>query len=196
MTVAFPLQWPAGWPRTPASKRKRAQFATRGRGHHDRLTVADARRRLSDELDAIRASYVTLSSNCEMRLDGQPRSGAKEPDDVGAAVYFVLQGRQMCLACDRWDSVADNIAAIAKHIEAMRGMDRWGVGTAAQAFAGYEYLPPPKTWRDILGDPRSRDDAEAAFQRLAKMHHPDAGGSTATMAELNEAIAAARKELG
>jgi hypothetical protein len=33
--------------------------------------------------------------------------------------------------------VADNIAAIAAHIDAIRRQDRYGVGTLDQAFAGY-----------------------------------------------------------
>jgi hypothetical protein len=140
---AFPLAWPDGWPR--AKGRQRASFKRQGdRGWMEALTVAIARKRLGDELDRLGARYVTLSTNLELRLDGQPRSGQPEPYDPGAAVYFHLQGKPIALACDKWDRVADNIAAIAKHIEAMRGMDRWGVGSAARAFAGYERLPAPE----------------------------------------------------
>jgi hypothetical protein len=58
-------------------------------------------------------------------------------------VYFKLHGKDRVLACDKWDRVADNIAAIAAHIDAIRRQDRYGVGTIDQAFAGYSALPPP-----------------------------------------------------
>jgi hypothetical protein len=33
----------------------------------------------------------------------------------------------MCFACDRWDSVGDNVYAITKTIKALRGIERWVV---------------------------------------------------------------------
>jgi hypothetical protein len=187
---AYPLQWPTGWPR--ASHRQRATFGQAGaRGWKEALTVAKARQRLSEELDRLGARYVTLSTNIELRLDGLPRSNQAEPSDPAAAVYFQLGGKDIALACDKWDRVADNIAAIAKHIEAMRGMDRWGVGTARQAFAGYEALPAPKAWWEILGlsGPRaSKDEVAAAYRRASQEAHPDRpGGSHDRMAAVNAA---------
>lgn len=198
MTQAYPLQWPAGWPR--AKWRQVAQFGKMkrepGRSYDTKTTatVADARVRLQDELDRLGASYATLSTNLELRLDGQPRSGQPEPQDVGAAVYFRLKGKDIALACDKWQRVADNIVAIAKHIEALRGMDRWGVGTAAQAFAGYEALPAPEQWWQVLGVPQSASQAEidAAYREKARSAHPDTGGTDAAMARLNAARDAAR----
>src|SRR5262249_31741204 len=75
------------------------------------------------------------------RTDSAPYSGARKSYDVGAAVYFSLNKKPYCLPCDRWNRLPDNLAAIAAHLEAMRGMDRWGVGSIEQAFAGYKALP-------------------------------------------------------
>lgn len=61
--------------------------------------------------------------------------------DRGAAVYFEMKGKPVSLACDKWNRVEDNIWAIAKHIEALRGQQRWGVGSIEQAFRGYTALP-------------------------------------------------------
>ncbi len=188
--AAFPLQWPSGWPR--ARFRQRAPFGTTARSRHgtkDSLTVAEARERLSDQFEQLGARYVTLSTNLELRLDGLPRSGQPEPRDVGVAVYFRLGGKDTVLACDKWDRVADNIAAIAKHVEALRGIDRWGVGTAAQAFAGYQQLPSPEQWWQVLSvsERATADEINAAYRRLARSAHPDTGGSTAAMARLNAA---------
>lgn len=198
MTVsAHPLAWPAGKPRTGYPRR--ASFGTKGdRGYKTEASLAVARARLQDELDRIGASHVVLSTNVELRLDGLPRSGQPEPNDRGVALYFQRSGKPVVLACDRWDRVPDNIIAIAKHIEAIRGMERWGVGTTDQLFAGFEALPAPEQWWQVLG---VTPDApphliEAAYREKAKTAHPDAGGSDAAMARLNRARDEGRKANG
>lgn len=204
--TAFPLAWPH-WVKRCAS-RQRAKFATKrdvrsqSSGYSWKesvqLTVADARRRLQGELDRLGARNAVLSTNVELRLDGQPRSDRREPDDPGAAVYFTLKGKQLCMPCDKWDRVADNIAAIAAHIDAVRRIERYGVQSVEEAFAGFVALPPPLSWRQILGvdEKAGIETVEATFRRLAAQHHPDRGGSTVKMAELNAARDAARRELG
>lgn len=181
----FPLSWPAAKPRTPFAHRKSAAFRDAGRA----VGVPTAINRLQVELDAIRASSPILSTNLELRLDGRPRADRAPPSDPGAALYFTLKGREIALACDKWDRVADNIVAIAKHIEALRGQDRWGVGTIEQAFAGYEALPAPEQWWQVLGVSESASPEEIAqrYRELAREAHPDAGGSEAAMARLNAA---------
>jgi hypothetical protein len=203
----FPLSWPAGWQRTPSSKRQAAKFSKTktqriGESSYKRqesLTVADAVARLIGELRRLGAQAGTevLSTNLVTRLDGMPRSDGANPADPGAAVYFRLKGQPRVLACDRWHRVADNIAAIAAHIEAIRAVDRYGVGSLDQAFAGYVALPEAATdWWVILGvSPNATwEDANEAFKRLAHAAHPDRqGGSHEQMARLTEAREKARK---
>ena len=204
----YPLSWPVGWKRTPPSQRRRAAFSKITRTERvvneqivtstgvRALTVADAIARLSGELARLGATYEILSTNVAVRLDGLPRSGQPGPDDPGAAVYFRLRGKPRALACDRWDRVADNIAAIAQHIDALRRIERYGVGTMDQAFAGYAALPPSaEEWWLVLGLDSSAtlEDVELAFKRLAREHHPDVGGSQHMMARLSEAREIARR---
>lgn len=59
-------------------------------------------------------------------------------------------------------------------------------------------IPAPvvvSTWATILGvsASASRADCERAYRRLAQTAHPDHGGTTEAMSQLNQAIAAARK---
>ncbi len=205
----YPLTWPAGWRRTPAASRRRAAFRAGGEQTVDHtgrmlrrpqreLTIAEAIARLSDELRLLGATEELLSTNVATRLDGLPRSGLSNPADPGAAVYFRLEGKPRCLACDRWDRVAGNIAAIAAHVDALRRIERYGVGTLAQAFEGYTALAP--TWLDwwlVLGvkQDATLDQVEEAFRRLAREHHPDVGGDHDRMAELTRARDAAREVL-
>ena len=201
MTQAYPLHWPEGHKRRPARDRHRAQFGQKRGYSKAPLTIAVALTRLSDELDRLGADLPVVSANLERRADGLPRSNQSEPADPGIAVYFQLRGRPMCLPCDTFDRAADNIAAIAAHIEATRKIERYGVASVAQMFAGFERLPPPgalKPWRDVMGlsNGASLADAEAAFRRLSKERHPDKpGGSHDAMAELTAAMERARKEL-
>lgn len=192
MTEAYPLQWPAA--KVRAAARKRATFGTknsRGWGK-DALTVAGALSRLQSELDALGARTYVLSSNVELRLDGLPRSGQAEPRDPGVALYFQLKGKPHCLPCDTFDRVADNIAAIAKHIEATRAIERYGVATMSEMFAGFVALPAPgaaRPWWEVLGVGRhaTADEINASYRDKAKRAHSDTGGSAAAMSALNVA---------
>lgn len=200
----YPLSWPTGWARTPATKRKPAKFrststqrsSTPGVNYSYRvsksLSVAQATDRLQAELDRLGATQVLLSTNLDVRLDGLPRSGQRAPEDPGVAVYFALAGKPRCLACDRWTTVADNIAAIAAHVDAIRAVDRYGVGTLDQAFAGYAQLPAAASdWRTVLGfaagDQPTDEDIATHYRSRARTAHPDAGGSHDAMAKLNAA---------
>lgn len=203
----YPLSWPTGWKRTPSAERQRASF---GKSRRDqvadkmvvttqRINVPDAIVRLSAELQRLGATSELLSTNLQTRLDGYPRGGQSEPFDTGVACYFKLNGKPQVLACDRWNRVADNIAAIAQHIDALRRIERYGVGTMEQAFAGYAALPAsPTDWWLVLevGADATDDDIDAAYRRLARAQHPDVGGSHDAMARLNTArdIAKARNK--
>lgn len=195
----YPLSWPVGWVRTNPGFRRRAQFGRVGRDAGGRstgkraLTIAEAVDRLGDELRRLRATNELLSTNVPLNLQGWPMGRSAEPQDPGAAVYFRLKGRARSLACDKWDRVADNIAAIAEHIEALRAVERYGVGSIEQAFAGYAALTSGKrSWWEVLGfkgpDGVTREAVEDTYRRLAKERHPDTpGGTHDAFTELGEA---------
>lgn len=189
---AYPLHWPLGRERTARSDRKYADFGKReqnsagGWRQLKRLTIAEALGRLDNEIRAftragrnwrIDPTDVVVSTNVRTRRDGLPYSDAREPEDSGVAVYFKLDGADYCLACDRWTRVADNIAAVAAHLSALRGIERWGGGDLRQAFAGYTALPGPESidWRSVL----DQADPEGSYRRLRSQHHPDRPGGDA-----------------
>ena len=139
---------------------------------------------------------VIISTDLRMRQDGIPYANQRPPADPGAAVWFTLRGEERVLACDRWDRVEHNLRAIAKHIEALRGQKRWGVGSLEQAFRGFAALPEQagsgqSCWAVLgLGGPAASGEVEKAFRRLALTRHPDHGGSSEGWHEL----ALARKQ--
>lgn len=121
-----------------------------------------------------------MSSNIRRAQQGFPISNAKNPTDPGVAVYFKINGRPVSLACDKWILVEDNMYALAMHIEALRGQDRWGVGTIEQAFRGYMALPgvgesSGSKWWETLGVPINADveAVKKAYRILVNKHHPD-----------------------
>jgi len=208
ITQPYPLQWPAGRARKPAGVRKSGRFNKKvyqshpsGGGWHKTvdISIADALKRLQEELEAIGARYPVVSSNLETRLDGLPRSGQRKPDDPGVAVYFQLAGEPHCLPCDTYQLVEHNIAAIAAHIEATRAIERHGVASVREMFSGFAALPAPKKWFEVLGISESSNATViiAAYRALAAKRHPDKpGGSHDAMSELNKARDEGLKRVG
>ena len=152
----------------------------------------EVRTALADELRLLGAKREVLSTNIQLRLDGAPYSDRAQPLDPGAAVYFELKGKPVSLACDKWNRVEDNIWAIVKHIESIRGQERWGVGSVEQAFRGYMALPAPGQsgdWWKTLGVPvnASLSQVRDAYRTLALKHHPDRGGDVEMFRRVQQA---------
>jgi hypothetical protein len=194
---AYPLTWPIGRPRT--REWRGAQFFTdRKDGKKHQVSNIEAIERLERQLASLKASEPMLSSNLELRLNGQPRLDRGEPADPGVALYFKLAGKPMALASDKYRLVAQNIAAIAAHIEATRRIERYGIATTEQMFTGFLALPAPLViddWRAALGNPLNLADAEIMFRERMKTAHPDVGGSHTRAAILTAAIKRAREVL-
>lgn len=180
MIEAFPLSWPMGRPR--AKRTERSQFE---------VTLGRAIRDIQEEVRRLGGVDLIISSNLPLRRDGMPYANAGQPGDKGVAVYFHYKKKPMCFACDRWDHIEDNMRAIAKTIDALRGIERWGSGQMVeQAFTGFVALPAPEQAWTILGLETSTPTAEQiedAYKRLAMQHHPDRGGSEQEMARINAA---------
>src|SRR4029453_279697 len=91
--------------------------------------------------------------------------------------------------------IQDNIHAIRKTIEALRGIARWGTGDMMErAFTDFEALPAPgqhakRPWWQVLGVNQHATAAEikTPCRRQAMACHPDHGGNEALMAEVNAA---------
>ncbi|MDQ6892231.1 MAG: J domain-containing protein [Acidobacteriota bacterium] len=207
---AFPLTWPPARERTPRARRARAPFHKRetvtreGGGSYTTksdLSLATAVRALFREIRLIGGERVVVSTNVELRRDGLPMSGRRIPEDPGAAVYFWLEGKQVGLAIDRWDRVPDNVIAIAKTIEAMRGIERWGSADLMRAsFTGFRLLGDGRRpWREVLGYPEGAEahaeQIEELFRKAIRRQHPDKGGAHDAAAEINAARDRALEEL-
>lgn len=189
MISAFPLQWPLGWERTPSHRVTHSRFK--------RPSMDDA---CADVIDQLRMmgvgrQDVVISTNVKVRMDGFPYSGQMQPNDRGAAVYFRRKGKDHVFAADQYNRVEDNVWAIAKSLEALRAIERYGVAQVMdRAFSGFAALPEKgtaRTWYEVMGinGYASTEAVLARYRELAKLLHPDQnGGSSAGFLELQEAM--------
>ena len=181
MIEAYPLQWPLGYKRTPAGDKKHAAFQT---------SFAKARDEIIFHLKKMRGSDIIISSNVPLKRDGTPYSvpfGQYKniTDDTGIAVYFIFNKEQKVICCDAYLSLDDNMQAINRTVEALRGIDRWKCSDIInQTFTGFKALPEKisvngHAWFEILEVKQTADanEIKEAFRKKAMQYHPDRGGN-------------------
>lgn len=187
-TLAYPLQWPKGQERTRWPNNSKFKVAS----------FARVRDEIVAQLKLMKANHVVISTNIPIRNDGLPYARFTLPDDAGVAVYFSYKGKQMVFACDKWHRIEDNLQAINKTIEAVRGIERWGSSEMMEkAFTGFTQIEShrPDSWWDILGVSKTSTASEIkkAYHQKCKECHPDLGGTTEAMARINKAYEDAGK---
>lgn len=199
---AFPLSWPPAWKRTISPEK--SQFKTN-------FTVA--RSKVIKELRLLGCGdwNVIISSNIPLRKDGLPYANFANIQDPGIAVYFRLKDKPMVIACDKYKTPVENMTAVAKTIEALRGIKRWGTSELLEkSFDGFQALPPGESdhtnkWWFVLSIHRtaSIDEINQRYKSLAKTYHPDNAQNEETrinytnkMAALNKARTEALQEKG
>lgn len=192
------LAWPKDVKRTLVSERRTSTtFRSGGRP----INAPSAERRLIDTLDAFtprghnyRTWGIEIAADWEVgKLGGFLADGGRgRSGDPAVVLSFILDRKALTLPCDRYDTVAGNLAAIAAHLDAVRGIERWGVATVHQLLSAHAALPrnaggEGRAWWEVLevAPIASPTDVESAYRRLARQRHPDNGGSDAAMAELN-----------
>ena len=200
MTIdAYPLTWPHPQPRTEPHRRKDAAF---------KVGTSESLGHLIANLDLLNTRHVVISSCVPTRRDGLPYTDTREPSDPGVAVYFDRRTvfshkesgwRPFVIACDHYTKFRWNLRAIGMTVEALRTIARHGASSMLeQAFTGFAALPPAsngkRPWWEVLGVHVgcTIEEAREAWVALAKIHHPDAGGDTKRMAEINAAFEAAK----
>jgi hypothetical protein len=195
---AFPLQWPAGFPRWKSGRTAGAfktdfDSAVRNVRRSLELFAKDSGKKVDMPILSSNVDFNPLTSS----------NASKRPTDPGVAVWFSWDGLQVCIPVDRYATPAANLPAIHHIIEARRVELRHGTLALVRAtFTGFQALPAPKGqgWRDILEitaiNP-TRHHVEDQYKRLSRSRHPDvAGGSNEAMAALNTARDNALKEIG
>jgi hypothetical protein len=190
MTYEYPLS-----PGRPGFPRTKSPAQSRFDTPEERV-----KRNLQFQLDLMDATNIVVTTNSELRRDERPYANQRISDS-GVAVYFTRKGHEQAIACDKWDSIRDNLHAVAKTIEALRGVERWVTGEMVDAaFQGFTAIPasasagipvrPKRPWHEVLGvsPDAPREVIGAAGEAMQRKTHPDAGGSDADFQDVQEPI--------
>jgi hypothetical protein len=160
-----------------------------------RTTIKDLRR----ELLAINARAPELGlalRDRDVRLDGFPRADARllHPGVVLSFNMPALGGQRLTYAVDRFPTWQNNLRAVAQGLEALRKVQRYGMGSGYEQYAGYRALPEvvsqsPEQAREVLARYANLDgmvdalgeriNAHKLFQTAAKaaQHAEDSEGA-------------------
>lgn len=198
--IAYPLDWPTGQHRTkePINSRfgkKDEHGSLRDRTNHQSWTY------LEGEIGLLNGEAPVISTNIRARVDGDGfLSKGKEPEDGGVAAYFTRKGKTICIACDTYLWVWENLWAVGRTVEGFRRMERDGIpGFLDRAFTGFTAIEDKRNWRRTFGlddgQPCTMDAVRLGYRALIKAAHPDHGGTTERVQELQEALSAAEREL-
>lgn len=137
---------------------------------------------LERELRAVGARRAILEvalSERDFRVDGLPRANARA---YSPAVRLSFEASRVTgqpslrYEVGTYDDWQDNVRAIAKGLEALRAVDRYGVTKRGEQYAGWKQLPAGVGGD---GDPaRGREliDRAGSVTAALKAAHPDHGG--------------------
>lgn len=132
---------------------------------------------LDRELEHLDASAIILAAQFreqDLRLDGMPRSGAREPVHPGVELSFdsrAHRGGRLVYhsdSCTKWE---DNVRSIALGLEALRAVDRFGITTSGQQYAGWLQL---SAVNDVQARGRKLIEQHGSIRAALAATHPDA----------------------
>lgn len=200
----FPLQWPKGWPQTPANHR------TYNNGFKQNMSMEEALTYLEEEVHDLKPDTASLSSDVEHIKNARLRKRTGNESGVCLIIGFGTQ--RFHIPCDRWYMVEHNLYAIHLALRQYRNIEKWGIGSWQQIMQGYlvqgthniqaASIKTPDniggttlaSWQSALGlgPTATLEDAHATYRRRAKDHKDD----QQALIELNLAMEDARKHFG
>jgi len=126
-------------------------------------------------------------------------------------VIFDRNGKRYTKKCSKWENSLDNLRAIGLSIEYLyRAVEIYGIESAEEfnnlfnsTFIGIEATPDDSVlligssseWWDILGISKDSTKQEKinGYKSMAKVHHPDNGGSSEQFIKIRKAYEDALK---
>lgn len=179
----LPVVWPGK--ATPTWQRKRPQFKT---------VWSRALNLLAREVGMLRGKNVQIAVDVEdrhLRQDGALRADAR-PRTPSVVVSFDVSSGRLAFPCDTYTFWQENVDAIARALEALRMVDRYGVQQGKQ-YTGFKAIPASTeptlstdaaaTLIESITEIPARairshwNDARLAVRSAVARSHPDAGGS-------------------
>jgi hypothetical protein len=132
---------------------------------------------LDRELDKLGARDAVIElavTEGELRIDGFPYADAR-PSHPGVIVSFDSKHGPLRYGTDAFSHWQENVRAIALGLEALRKVDRYGIGKRGEQYVGWRQLSAgdsdlEQRGREIIADHGGETAA-------LKATHPDRGGS-------------------
>lgn len=159
------------WPHAETPRHKRRSRYTFKASWQNTLDLLDR------ELRHLKATNVILGAGFreqDLRLDGLPRSNAKEPGHPGIEISFDSPHGRLVYAtdsCERWEH---NVRSIALGLEALRAVDRFGITKRGEQYAGWKQLGAGSSSKVERG--RDLIQQFGSVPAALKATHPDIGG--------------------
>ncbi len=139
----YPLQWPAGMPRTSPGRRIRSPFRT---GYSKAIENVIKSLQGFQKDSGLKIEHPVLSSNVDLM-------GRMLDNDAGVAAWFKMDAQWVAFGVDRFNDAASNVQAIHHIIEARRVELRYGgLAIVRQTFKSFLALPAPagSNWYEVL----------------------------------------------
>jgi hypothetical protein len=150
-----------------------------------RTTWSRSLDKLEDEIRAVGGSDVLIGivvADDQLRMDGTPRPNFKVLHP-GAEVSFTDESaRRLTFHTDRYPHLHDNLHAIASGMEALRAVERHGIASTGQQYAGFQQLG---AGTDLIGRGRQLVELHGTLTKALKATHPDTGGNAADFAAVD-----------
>lgn len=133
----LPRVWP-GKQRPPGFRRDKGPFKV--------TTWSRVEYFLMNELSKLGAKDVTLAIDlpnpAHWNMQGAPRADARAQSPAVIVAFTRKDGVRLTFPCDTYADWQTNVYAIAKSLEALRAVDRYGVTQGDQQYVGFKALPP------------------------------------------------------
>jgi len=150
--------------------------AARSSGNPFRAGWDDTLYQLKYELEKLGAAEVVIEvalREDEIRLDGWPRSGAR-PTHPGVVVSFDSRHGPLRYGTDAFPHWQANVRAIALGLEALRKVERYGIGRRGEQYAGWRQLGAGDS--ELAQRGRELIAEHGGSTAALKATHPDHGG--------------------
>lgn len=144
---------------------------------------------LARELDYLDARNVVIEADFreqDLRLDGLPRSNARQPQHPGVRIAFESKHGPLVYAtdsCERWEH---NVRSIALGLESLRAVDRYGVTKRGEQYTGWKAIGG-SAGVSTVEEARDLIDGYGGERQAVKATHPDHGGDAVAFGQVQAA---------
>lgn len=145
---------------------------------------------LQRELEKLRASEVVIElavTEGDIRNDGWPRAGAR-PSHPGVIVSFDSTHGPLRYGTDAFPRWQENLRAIALGLEALRKVERYGIGRRGEQYQGWRQLGTGAISSIARG--RELIDKHGSVKAALIATHPDHGGDEEDFKAIQAAVEA------